>query len=614
MPAAAEISVGNGHACLRMVDGTVRCWGHNNRGQLGDGTTQDRAAPTVVPGLRDVVQIACGRDRSCALDRAGAVWCWGADRRQPERIAPLGPVARIAVGDAHECAAQRDGVVRCWGANGLGQLGDGTDVEQSRLPVTVAGITSAVDVAAAGQRSCAILRDHTVRCWGERGGMMDPAEAARFPNASSPVTVPVANVAELAMDPWNVCARITDGTVSCWGQMNSPDGNYSETPVPVRPALTTAIGLGDTSCAVRADHSVACWAHADAPTITEGPATQHLVGAQQLAFGGGNGCAVMTGGAVECWGSTEYLLPEPPGSPNASTPTPVPGLAHVEEIAAGRSHTCARLHDGSVQCWGENRFGQLGRGATSAAGDPTPRPVPGLSGVRRLVLGGDRSCAVLADASVRCWGEIRGLLGWGGSYLRDDGRPTPVGVPALAGALEIDLSPQWARLLHADGSTARLGPPQPLPFGNQVLHFVPASGCVINRDHTVSCLTRSRMSPVLVVAMNVPGLSHANAGAGRCVLTDDGRVRCVEWDANRPLGAHPVAGLTSVVDVVASTARYCARRSDNTVWCWPLREDGGAAAPAHVLDNVAQLVAGGDHLCARSVDGTVRCWGDGTEG
>ena len=91
-PAAKIIALGEYHSCALETDGTVACWGLNGNGQLGDGTTTDRASPTAVPGLSDV--------------------------------------AEIALGSAHSCARKTDGTVACWGANIYGQLGDGTTTDR----------------------------------------------------------------------------------------------------------------------------------------------------------------------------------------------------------------------------------------------------------------------------------------------------------------------------------------------------------------------------------------------------------------------------------------------------------------------------------------------------
>jgi alpha-tubulin suppressor-like RCC1 family protein len=98
----AEIAAGGYHTCARLSDGTVRCWGHNEYGQLGDNTQTSRLVPVAVSGLSGV--------------------------------------AEIVAGASHTCARLSDGTVRCWGNNDYGQLGDNT--QTSRLvPVAVSGLS-----------------------------------------------------------------------------------------------------------------------------------------------------------------------------------------------------------------------------------------------------------------------------------------------------------------------------------------------------------------------------------------------------------------------------------------------------------------------------------------
>src|SRR5947208_2205757 len=103
-----RLSVAASHACHVVNDGTVRCWGNNGFGQLGDGTTTGRLTPVTVSGLTNAVAIAGGSNHTCAL-LAG-------------------------------------GTARCWGDNGFGQLGDGTTTNLL-TPVTVSGLTNAVAIA-----------------------------------------------------------------------------------------------------------------------------------------------------------------------------------------------------------------------------------------------------------------------------------------------------------------------------------------------------------------------------------------------------------------------------------------------------------------------------------
>jgi hypothetical protein len=144
-----QIGLGEEHACARNTDGTVRCWGVNSEGQLGDGGKAGRVVPAPVRGITDAVDLAVGSYHTCALTRAGKVKCWGRNwhgelgdgttisRNTPVEVGVIGRSTQIAAGGGHSCALARDGEMHCWGANREGQLGDATRASTG-APTTVA--------------------------------------------------------------------------------------------------------------------------------------------------------------------------------------------------------------------------------------------------------------------------------------------------------------------------------------------------------------------------------------------------------------------------------------------------------------------------------------------
>ena len=143
--------------------GSVRCWGDNDHGQLGNGTTVDSTLPVDPLGLVDVQQVSAGGDSTCALLGDDTVRCWGAgagtggvDDPTPVAVNGLGDVTQLTSGLGHHCALLGDGSVRCWGGNQFGQLGNGTTVD-SYLPVSVVGtLPPAVQVSAGSEHTCAL--------------------------------------------------------------------------------------------------------------------------------------------------------------------------------------------------------------------------------------------------------------------------------------------------------------------------------------------------------------------------------------------------------------------------------------------------------------------------
>jgi len=176
---ASTITSGNAsfHTCALFPGGSVRCWGFNNRGQLGGGTILAQSTPMEVRGVSGAVAVATGLYYTCALMSDSRVMCWGDDTygqlgdgapggpKPPGHVSGLSGVVAIAEGGNHSCALMSNGTVMCWGANNFAQLGDGT-TQNSSLPVQVQDLSGAVAITAGGNHTCALLSSGDVMCWG----------------------------------------------------------------------------------------------------------------------------------------------------------------------------------------------------------------------------------------------------------------------------------------------------------------------------------------------------------------------------------------------------------------------------------------------------------------
>jgi alpha-tubulin suppressor-like RCC1 family protein len=181
---------GLSHACAIGTNAVALCWGQNDRGQLGDGTTNDSKIPIKVQGLPGApVQIAAGgrilnHDFSCAVIVTGRVFCWGDNRSgelgdgspaklslTPVKVQLSAGAKEVETGSLHACALLTTGDVQCWGANDHGQLGDGSSVSSSNVPVTVLNLGSKAIAISSGDSvsTCALLATspQTVECWGD---------------------------------------------------------------------------------------------------------------------------------------------------------------------------------------------------------------------------------------------------------------------------------------------------------------------------------------------------------------------------------------------------------------------------------------------------------------
>ena len=251
---AVEVTAGGGHTCARRASGQVVCWGDNQSGQLGDGTTIERHTPVAVMGLADAVSISAGsRQHTCAVRSSGAVACWGDAEygalgdgaathsactyagypsdcsRTPVTVSGLTDAVEVSLGFMHACARRTSGEVACWGWGDFGQLGTTAPPEActdgtigvgphacALTPVAVSGLTDAIQISAGPQHECATRASGAVVCWGDnnQGQIGDGTTERRW----TPVEVAsLADAAEVATGQWHSCARRASGAVVCWG-------------------------------------------------------------------------------------------------------------------------------------------------------------------------------------------------------------------------------------------------------------------------------------------------------------------------------------------------------------------------------------------------------------
>ena len=356
-------AAGGRFTCVVLTDGTVRCWGRNQRGQLGDGTTTDSLVPVTVAGLTNVASLGLGGSHACAVLTDGTLKCWGyngygqlgigsiVDQSTATTVPGLTGVHRVSGGERHACAALTDGTVRCWGFNGSGRLGDGTTTDRTS-PVAVSGLTGIRDVSAGGNHTCAVNTPGYVYCWGlgtsgqlGNNGIVDsllPVRAGTLTGADA-----------VHAGYYHTCVHVyssqnTDGgTAYCWGQ-----NGYGQ--------------LGDGVI----NHGTTCMG-ADCSRLPV--AIPGYSGAiAQLALTGYSTCLRTDTGQAWCWGMNTYGQVGDGTTTTRMNPVQLSTLPGASALwPSFGSHVCAsRAGSPDLFCWGMNDYGQVGDGTTVNATAP----------------------------------------------------------------------------------------------------------------------------------------------------------------------------------------------------------------------------------------------------
>jgi alpha-tubulin suppressor-like RCC1 family protein len=452
----AGLELGPEHACLRQQAGSVRCWGQNRDGRLGNGSFDKPAQATAVQ-LPPTVDLALGLRHSCALSADDEVRCWGDDaggalgrgesdasaqqRDGVAQVVNLDTAIDLDAGDAFACAVEQTGAVVCWGRNDQGQLGDGSGDPSRAFPAAIDGLSDAVAIAAGPASACAVRKTGAVVCWGAN----DKGQLGRAPGPALTRPSPIAKLDDataVTLGHEHGCAVRRSGEVYCWGsdaegQLGDGAGSRGGKVAALADAVALGSGRAHT-CALRRSGAISCWGANNSGQLGNGAGAAQLkqpgqipVGvakvdsASEIAIGPEHGCARLREGKVVCWGRNDAAQLGSGTSSNVWTSrVPAQELANVTALGVGPIHACAAMGQ-RVACWGDNAAGQGGFAGPSAA---TARVgVQGLD-VASLALGRDHTCARLRSGGVACWGSNEfGQLGDGGRVLS----PTPMEVVGL---------------------------------------------------------------------------------------------------------------------------------------------------------------------------------------
>lgn len=442
------------------LDSTDECTIYCQRAACGDGFIQANEMcddGNTVDGdgcpsrCRPAIEmVSAGNNQTCAVFSGGILKCWGRILGITVKYDHIGDepnemgqflstlnvgtnktVRSVAVGERHTCAILNDDTVKCWGQNESGQLGLGDGSHRGIAAQGMSDLLPTVDlgtgksakaISVGGKHTCAILNDDTVKCWGYNGGQLGLGDLHNRGDAPDEMgdALPAVDLGSgktakaISAGDLHTCAILNDNSVKCWGDNDAgqlglgDDVTRGDNPGEMGDALPVVdLGTGKTATAIATRY-------------------QHT-------------CAILHDKSLKCWGLNDInqlgrscltmpcSIGDEPGEMGDALPTVDLGSnAIVAAVSAGGSHTCALLQDSGVKCWGSNGAGVLGQG------DSMPRGLEGTMGdalapvnlgmgkvVVYVASGAFYNCAILDDATLKCWGRnYVGELGLGDTLHR----------------------------------------------------------------------------------------------------------------------------------------------------------------------------------------------------
>ncbi|MGB1461289.1 MAG: S8 family serine peptidase [Candidatus Thalassarchaeaceae archaeon] len=697
-----QLSAGDWHTCAILDDASLKCWGRNNFGQLGDGTNSDSSTPVTVslPGEK-FLAVSAGSNHTCAVSDSWAVSCWGSNQNgqlgigttvssnTPSTVTVGGSVVAVSAGGSHTCAildGTSGGDVKCWGDNAFGQLGDGTTTQQNDASTVTSPVTGAITIDVGRSHTCIVDSSDSVHCWGgsDKGQVGDGSTSAGI---SSPTAITLGQnlgAISVASGKSYTCVVGSNDLPRCWGGVGS-DAPLGDEPTEFSGiSRWSYIGSSERDWNNNGDlniFEVGVMGDGDKdgfPSGSDSDDTNPTVAANCSPGNYGRfACREATPGYYVSGSGNTVMTPASPGhyvnSEGAISQTQcpigkfqeltgqtscedarpgyyVPGLGASEgtpcpagkyndqygmtsdlacqwaeaghsvpvltQVSSGAFHSCAILDDGSVSCWGENSNGQLGDGTRDSSLEPERASMPLGRKAIEISSGSYHTCTLLDDGSIRCWGDNAfGQLGDGTTIERT----TPV---------TVDLGPGMSATGVSSGESHT---------------------CAVLNDKSVKCWGLNRngqlgdnsfedsLAPVHTAFEGIEVLEISSGSFHTCAITSDRSVMCwgENWngqlgdgsnsDRNTPVQV-TVPSNSSAVTIDSGAFHTCLGMNDGTMFCWGYNEygqlgngatsDSNAPQPSPLSPDLLlmQVGVGLFHSCGLFDTGEVACWGGNSNG
>jgi alpha-tubulin suppressor-like RCC1 family protein len=656
-----SITSGFYNMCILNEDGAVYCWGYNNYGQLGDGTSTNRdfMVQALLPYNDPAVLVETGELHTCVLLVSGEMRCWGQNsyaqlgtltatpttHHVPVVVQnlPIRPMA-IDVGWGYTCALLITQDIKCWGLNNYGMLGDGGTVSGNSngahrdVVYSNYGLANPVELSLGRYTTCSIFDEGRVACWGYNGaGLMgDGSESQRNYPYANKITVGQETTTLLFPAGKSLTkAPFVDG-------MNISVAIYP--PLPLGLSLdvdTGAITHNGTGNITTTTHNLTFVADTQQAVVAleiivrdtlpyEGRVDSYLGGislnsnpsmsrVSSLSSSYKHGCLSLQSGELLCWGDGDSTKLGTSATTDVTQPVSININSNsVYSVATANSHTCSVMDTGKVYCWGEGEFGRLGLNSETDTPSPSEVIFPNHRNVEMLATQNTHNCALTDDGMVWCWGyNNAGQLGLGDTSNRNLPQEITLPTDRLGNAISVGNS--FSCLVLDNGSVSCWG-----------INNLGQLG-----DGSLTNSTQPGLVNLATIGLNAVTVSSGDSHS--CAILVDGQVAC--WGRNNvgQLGdgsfldkSNPVItqlpSSKNAVMIEAGISHTCAIMDDGSMYCWGLNANGqlnngsGSAYSSPVQSQLptgtsAVIVATGEsHTCVLLNDSSLHCIGGNTEG
>lgn len=314
------------HSCGILEQGTLKCWGNNGNGQIGDRTTFAKSFPVEVDRGTKYKFVNTGFYHTCGITSEGQLKCWGANgatfrlgdgltqsRAIPKAVSSNLKFKKVSAAYGHSCALSEQGKIYCWGENNGGVLGDGS-LENRSVPTEVNSSDIYQDVQVNYYTSCALTLAGALHCWGN--------------NVLSPSHIdPTNEYEQLTRGRTRFCGRTKTGEDRCWTGTNMQSS-----------VLTLPAAVAGPKRFIQSGYSHYCYLN-EAQTVS-------------------------------CWGNNTFGQLGDSSITDTSSLSLVNLFSLTKILSVGYEQNCAISTSGELRCWGSDRLSQLGLGRLTLSPAP----------------------------------------------------------------------------------------------------------------------------------------------------------------------------------------------------------------------------------------------------